>query len=41
MFRLTEYYLDICKQREIVIPEGYPERLPTVTRIEQAMAAAR
>jgi thiamine kinase-like enzyme len=38
MFRLTEYYLDICKQREITIPQGYPERLPTVTRIEQAMA---
>lgn len=38
MFRLTEYYLDICKQREIVIPDGYPERLPTVALIEQAMA---
>jgi thiamine kinase-like enzyme len=36
MFRLTEYYLDICKQRDIRIPEGYPERLSTVKRIEQA-----
>lgn len=37
MFRLTEYYLDICKQQEVTIPEGYPERLSTVNRIEQAM----
>ena len=38
MFRLTEYYLDICDQRGIKIPEGYPQRLPTVERIEKAMA---
>jgi thiamine kinase-like enzyme len=38
MFRLTEYYLDICRQREIRIPEGYPERMPAVGRIEQALA---
>jgi len=38
MFRLTEYYLDICKQRDIRIPDGYPERLPSVRRIEQAVA---
>lgn len=38
MFRLTEYYLDICKQEEVTIPEGYQERLPTVKRIEQAMS---
>ena len=38
MFRLTEYYLEICDQRGIKIPEGYPERLPTVERIEKAMA---
>lgn len=38
MFRLTEYYLDICKQREIVIPDGYPKRLPAVAQIEHAMA---
>lgn len=37
MFRLTEYYLDICRQREIRIPEGYMERLPTVKLIEQAL----
>jgi thiamine kinase-like enzyme len=38
MFRLTEFYLDICKQRDIRIPEGYLERMPTVRRIEQAMS---
>lgn len=38
MFRLTEYYLDICKQRDIVIPDGYHERMPLVNRIESAMS---
>lgn len=38
MFRLTEYYLDICNEQEVRIPDGYPERLPAVKRIEQAMA---
>ncbi len=38
MFRLTEYYLEICHQHGIHIPQGYPQRLPTIKRIEQAMA---
>ena len=38
MFRLTEYYLDICRKRAISIPEGYWERMSTVAQIEQAMA---
>jgi thiamine kinase-like enzyme len=38
MFRLTEYYLDICKQHQVRIPEGYPERLPRVKWIEKALA---
>jgi thiamine kinase-like enzyme len=38
MFRLTEYYLEICRQRDIVIPSDYPERIPTVNRIEAAMS---
>ncbi len=37
MFRLTEYYLSLCKDRDIKIPEGYLDRIPTVQRIEQAM----
>jgi len=39
MFRLTEYYLSLCHDRDIKIPEGYPERMETVRRIEQAMDA--
>ncbi len=38
MFRLTEYYLDICRQHAIRIPDGYSERLPVVREVEQAMA---
>jgi thiamine kinase-like enzyme len=38
MFRLTEYYLQLCDERNIKIPQGYPERLPTVARIEEAMS---
>jgi thiamine kinase-like enzyme len=38
MFRLTEYYLKICKERGIRIPDGYLERMEIVKRIEQAMA---
>jgi thiamine kinase-like enzyme len=38
MFRLTEYYLGICKQNRVRTPEGYPERLEAVGRIEKALA---
>ena len=37
MFRLTEYYLSLCRDRDIQIPDGYLERMPTVQRIERAM----
>ena len=37
MFRLTEYYLKICKERSIRIPDGYLERMPVVTQIEKAL----
>jgi len=40
MFRLTEYYLEICDQQGARIPDGYPERMPTVNRIEKAMSAS-
>jgi thiamine kinase-like enzyme len=39
MFRLTEFYLDICRKHEVHIPDGYRERMPTVKRIEEAMLA--
>ena len=38
MFRLTEYYLSLCKERNIRIPDGYVDRMPTVAQIEQAMS---
>jgi thiamine kinase-like enzyme len=37
MFRLTEYYLNLCKERDIRIPDGYLDRLPIVEQIEKAM----
>ena len=38
MFRLTDYYLKLCGEREIKIPEGYLERMPVVARIAEAMS---
>jgi thiamine kinase-like enzyme len=38
MFRLTEYYLKLCNERNIKIPDGYLERMPIVVRIEKAMS---
>ncbi|HLO15658.1 MAG TPA: choline/ethanolamine kinase family protein [Anaerolineales bacterium] len=38
MFRLTEYYLSLCRERGIRIPNGYFDRMPTVTEIEKAMS---
>ncbi|HQV64057.1 MAG TPA: choline/ethanolamine kinase family protein [Anaerolineales bacterium] len=38
MFRLTEYYLSLCKERNIKIPDGYLERMNLVDEIERAMA---
>lgn len=37
MFRLTEFYLSLCKERGIKIPDGYLDRLETIARIERAM----
>lgn len=38
MFRLTEYYIDICNQKHIRIPEGFLERMDTVHEIEKALS---
>ncbi len=38
MFRLTEYYLRLCKERDIKIPDGYLDKLETVALIEKAMS---
>ena len=37
MFRLTEYYLSLCRDRAIKIPDGYLDRKPTTQPIEKAM----
>ena len=38
MFRLTEYYLSLCKERGIKMPDGYSERMSTIAQIEKAMS---
>jgi thiamine kinase-like enzyme len=38
MFRLIEEYLRIVAEHGVTIPEGYRDRLPTVARIEEAVA---
>jgi len=37
MFRLTEYYLSLCRDRAIPIPDGYLDRIQTIERIEKVM----
>jgi thiamine kinase-like enzyme len=37
MFRLTEFYLKICAEVDVVIPPRYPERMPAVAEIEKAL----
>lgn len=38
MFRLVEFYLKIVDEHEVRIPDNYRSRLPTVKRIEDALA---
>lgn len=38
MFRLAEYYLQICSERDIRIPDGYGDRMSTVSAVEKAMS---
>jgi len=38
IFRLTEYYLRLCKEREIRTPDGYLDRMSIVAQIEKAMS---
>ena len=38
MFRLTEYYLKLCDERDIPIPDGYLTRIPIVNEIEKNMS---
>jgi len=37
MFRITDRYLTLCDQREIRVPDGFRERMPTLAEVERAM----
>jgi thiamine kinase-like enzyme len=41
MFRLTEFYLGVCDEHRVTIPEGFRDRLAQVAEIERAFAANR
>ena len=39
MFRLTEFYLGVCEDRDVRIPDGFRGHLDDVNAIERALAA--
>jgi thiamine kinase-like enzyme len=39
MFRLVEFYLRVCEERDVPIPDGFHDRAPEVRAIEEALAA--
>jgi len=39
MFRLTEFYLNICREYQVTTPDHYPQRMPSVMKIEEALSA--
>jgi thiamine kinase-like enzyme len=39
MFRLTEFYLDVCEDQDLRIPDGFRDRLDDVGAIERALGA--
>jgi thiamine kinase-like enzyme len=39
MFRLTEFYLGVCEERNVRIPDGFRDHLDEVRAIEQALGA--
>lgn len=38
MFRLTDYYLQVAREHEVKIPDGYPHYMSRVSEIEAAFA---
>ncbi len=38
MFRLTEFYMGVCSERDVRIPEGFEDRLARVGEIQRAFA---
>jgi thiamine kinase-like enzyme len=39
MFRLVEFYLGVCEEHEVRVPDGFRDRRPQVGEIERAFAA--
>ena len=39
MFRLTEFYLDVCAEHDVRIPDGFEEHRDDVAAIERALGA--
>jgi thiamine kinase-like enzyme len=39
MFRLVEFYLRVCEEHEVRVPDGFRDRMPRVAEIEHALAA--
>lgn len=39
MFRLTEFYLGVCAEHDVTIPDGFRERMAQVAELERAFAA--
>jgi len=39
MFDLTGFYLGVCDERSVRIPDGFRDRMPTIGEIERAFAA--
>jgi thiamine kinase-like enzyme len=37
MFRLTEFYMGVCRERDVRIPEGFEDRFAQVGEIERAL----
>lgn len=37
MFRLTEFYLSVCEERDVPIPDGFRDHLDDVAAIERAL----
>jgi thiamine kinase-like enzyme len=38
MFRLTEYYLRVCEEYQVTVPDRYPVRMPAIQQIEKSLA---
>jgi thiamine kinase-like enzyme len=39
MFRLVEFYLGVCEEHEVRVPDGFRDRGPQIDEIERALAS--